>query len=75
MNRLRIHKIYRPLVAEALARGWTLTTRGKHPKLTAPDGSYSTPIPSSDSPGLYKRIRTRLHKHPSFMDDDAPDPR
>lgn len=68
MNRLKMPKDYRPLVEEALAKGWTLSYEGKHPKLTAPDG-YATPIPtSSGAPPLLRAFRNRLRKHPSWSE-------
>lgn len=59
-----IPKEYRPMVKAALGAGWTLTrTRQGHPKLTNPDGSYATPIPTAyKSGGLHKRIRRELQK-------------
>lgn len=71
--RLKVHKRYRALVTEALERGWTLTTNGKHPKLTSPDGKTATPIPSADPHGLYSRFRKVLTTHPSFTDDEPID--
>lgn len=66
VNRLRqkIPKDYRDMVATAEENGWTLTYKGKHPKLTAPDGSYAIPIPtSSQSERLVKSVRVRLRAH------------
>ncbi len=41
-----VDKTYRVLVRTAVAQGWKFSrTRQGHPKLTAPDGSYSIPVP------------------------------
>jgi hypothetical protein len=60
-----IPKDYRPIVRKALAQGWTLQQVGKgHPKLTSPDGTWSTPLPgSSSSPSLFKAVVSLLRKH------------
>ena len=68
-RRLKMPKDYRPLVEEALAKGWTLSYEGKHPKLTAPDG-YATPIPTtSGARQMWLAFRNRLVKHPSWTED------
>lgn len=61
---MTIPKEYRPLVKMALKEGWKLEfSRHGHPKLTSPDGEFSTPIPSSSSsPAMYTAIKVRLAK-------------
>lgn len=57
---------YRPLVKAAMQSGWTLKPQGRspHPKLVAPDGSYSTPIPTSSTvPALLRAVEKRLRDH------------
>lgn len=63
--RLKVPKDYRRLVRAAEDAGWTLSLTGKgHPKLTSPDGSYATPIPSSSGArALHKSITLRLRSH------------
>lgn len=63
MKLTSVPKDYRPLLKAALAEGWTLTrtAHGRHPILTSPDGSYSTPLPgTSTCPYLLKVIKRRL---------------
>lgn len=59
-----IPKEYRPIVKAALGQGWELSfSRHGHPMLSSPDGSFSTPIPSSSrSPAMYTAIKVRLVK-------------
>jgi hypothetical protein len=65
--RRMVAREYRPLVDKALEAGWTLTISGRgHPKLTNPDGTYSTPVPATSGgrhKGLPKAIRLRLRAH------------
>lgn len=66
MKLTSVPKDYRPLLKTALAQGWTLTRtpHGRHPILTSPDGSYSTPLPgSSTCPYLLMAIKARLRKN------------
>ncbi len=71
MNRLRIPLDYRKPVAEAVQRGWTLTSeRHGHPKLTAPDG-YSIPVPTTTSnPNTFKKFMKRLNSHVVSLDQE-----
>lgn len=64
-RRIQVPKDYRDIVARAQAQGWTLTQVGKgHPKLTAPDGSYATPIPSTSTAwGTRRYVINQLRKH------------
>lgn len=61
----QVPKDYRQIVRMARAAGWVATrTRQGHVKLTAPDGSYSMPIPgSSNSRRLRKSIVLRLRRY------------
>lgn len=59
----KFHKDIRPLVRAAVDAGWELSYRGKHPKLTAPDG-YATPVPSNGNHhGLRRHFILELRKH------------
>ena len=65
----KIPKGYRPTVKWAMQRGWTISKGGKHLKLRAPDGGYTTTIPSTtDVSSLMKDIDKRVKAHQAKMD-------
>lgn len=60
----KIPKDLRKAVDAALDAGWVLTDRGKHLKITSPDGTYAQPVPGSTrNTGLMKAFTQRLRKH------------
>jgi hypothetical protein len=55
---------YRKPVKELVAAGWTLTYRGKHPKLTCPAGRHAIPIPTgSPSRQMMAAWRAEVRRH------------
>jgi hypothetical protein len=68
----KIPKGYRPTVKWAMERGWTISMGGRHLKLRAPDGQYTTTIPSStDVTSLIKDIDKRVKAHQAKMEAAA----